>query len=176
MSVLSKYIYGGQPAPTLEQSSLQQTAQFAQAWLDEPMPVGMGTVPTVTQPTEANWFTKIAKPVAEFGQSLFTGAAEVIEYTRKELPEIYEWGMGELGLRKRTVQEGPGRSTTYIERPVAGGSPWDELQQRIGQAIGRGVYQAGKEDVGPTAATGVKLGSIVLIGGILLILYLALKK
>jgi len=130
---------------------------------------GAGAI--ITQPTpKTTWFSSMTQPWVNAAQGLFGTAGRAITGVGQRLPDIfYEWGMDRLGLRTRTVPEGPGTTVSYVQPVVPGGAPAEPHYQIPGQGIifpvPGGVQQAG----------GINIGIIIAIG-IGLVVLLSLRK
>lgn len=148
-------------------ASAQEAAKFANAWLDEPMPIGMG--PSL-EPAAPTFWERITGPWLNFGQSLWTGAGQAIEDVYEQVPEmLFEWGTEKIGITERTVKEGPGRTVTYIQPEHPGGVP-QQAPLIILPGQGLATLPAQVRDT-------IKSNSGILIAiGIGLVVLFALKK
>ena len=147
--------------------SVQELNSIAQQWLVEPQTsVDVFTAgPLVPVPERTSWLSSLAKPWVSFGTSLGKAAATTYE----DLPQrLFDWGMDKLGgSEKRTVQQGGGVSTTYVQPVQAGGAPADPNYV---------VIQPGTQVGGIVpAAAGFSMSTIALIG-IGLVIWMAVKK
>lgn len=139
---------------------------FAQQWLDEPQPsAAVFTAGPMVPERSTDWLGALAKPWATFGTRMATAAAS----TYDDLPaRLFDWGMDKLGgSEKRTVPQGAGVSTTYVQPAQPGGAP---------AAPNYTVIQPGTQPGGivqAPAAAGLSTFALVGIG---LIIYLAVKK
>lgn len=140
----------------------------ALSWLEpQTTDIGMSTGPYAPPAPSTDWLGALAKPWATFGTRMATAAASTYE----DLPaRLFDWGMDELGgSEKRTVPQGAGVSTTYVQQAQPGGAPaapnYTVIQPGQQQGPG-GIVQA-------PAAAGLSTFALVGIG---LIIYLAVKK
>ena len=96
-------------------------AEKSQSWLTELQPSGdiYTAGPMVHQ--GPGWFDKLVDPWAKAGKGIITAGGKIYE----QLPtRLFELGMEKLGgSQKRTVQTGPGTSTTYVEPAKSGAAP-----------------------------------------------------
>ena len=148
--------------------SVKQLNSIAQQFLYYPQPsVDVFTAGPMVPTPEPSFLSKLAKPWAQFG----TGLVKAAQSTYDDLPaRLFDWGMGKLGgSEKRTVPQGGGVSTTYIQPVQPGGAPADPNYVVLppGQQPGVGGI------VPVPAAAGLSTFALVGIG---LIIYLAVKK
>lgn len=148
----------------MTQANAVQLNSFAQQWLDEPQPSAAVFSAGPMVPERTNWLSDLAKPWVSFGTSLSEAAAS----TYDDLPaRLFEWGMDELGgSKKRTVQQGGGTSTTYVQPRNPGGAPADPNYV---------VIQPGQQQGGIVPAQSAGMSNFLLVG-IGLIIFLAVRK
>lgn len=151
----------------MNEPSVQELNSIAQQWLVEPQTsVDVFTAgPLVPAPERTSWLSSLAKPWVSFGTKLGEAAATTYE----DLPaRLFDWGMDKLGgSEKRTVQQGAGTSTTYVQPVQAGGAPADPnyVVIRPGTQVG-GIVRV-------PAAAGLSTFALVAIG---LVILLAVRK
>ncbi len=150
----------------MNEPSIQELNSFAQQWLVEPQPsVDVFTAgPMVPAAPKTSWFSPIVKPWVSFGESLGKAAASTYE----DLPaRLFDWGMDKLGgSEKRTVQTGPGTSTTYVQPAYPGGAPADPNYI---------VLPAGMQAPGGIVPAAAGLSTFALVG-IGLIIWMVVRK
>ena len=152
----------------MNEPSVMELNSIAQQWLVEPQTSVdvFSAGPMVPVASEPSWLSSLAKPWVSFGTSLGEAAASTYE----DLPaRLFDWGMDKLGgSEKRTVPQGPGVTTTYIQPVQAGGAPADPNYI----VLPAGMQQGG---IVPVQAAGFSMSTIALIG-IGLVIWMAVKK
>jgi hypothetical protein len=99
--------------------TLNQGVGLANAWLEEPVTFAMTPTP-IAQPS---WWESFTRPWSTFGQGLIEGTGRVVTGINQRLPDILASTLAErIGLTSRTVDEGNGRTVTYIG-PASPGVP-----------------------------------------------------
>ena len=150
----------------MNQPSVKELNLFAQQWLDEPQPsADIVTYGPMVPERSTSWLSDMAKPWVSFGTSLGEAAASTYE----DLPaRLFDWGMDKLGgSKKRTVPQGAGVSTTYVQPARPGGAPADPNYI----VLPPGVQPGGIVRV--PAAAGLSTFALVAIG---LVILLAVRK
>lgn len=148
----------------MSEPSIKELNSMAQQWLVEPQASVIPGAPLIPEPGPS-WLSKLAQPWADFGTSLSKAAVS----TYDDLPaRLFDWGMDKLGgSTKRTVQQGAGVTTTYVQPAQPGGAP---------AAPNYTVIQPGTQPGGiVTAPAAAGLSTFALVG-IGLAIYLAVKK
>jgi hypothetical protein len=139
---------------------MKELNSFAQQWLDETPSVITGE-PMIPEPS---FLSKLAQPFVSFGEKAFEGLAADYENFPARL---FSWGMDKLGgSEKRTVQQGAGTSTTYLQPRNPGGAP---------AATAYTVLQPGQGGGGIVPAQTAGLSTLALVG-IGLVILLAVRK
>lgn len=149
----------------MNEPSVMELDSFAQSWLDEPQASGAIFTSGPIVPETTSWLSSLAEPWVEFGTGLYKAA----ESTYEKLPQrLFDWGMDKLGgSEQRTVPQGGGVSTTYVQPAYPGGAPADPNYAVLppGRQVG-GIVQV-------PAAAGLSTFALIGIG---LIIFLALRK
>jgi hypothetical protein len=156
---------------------MKNLSSIAQQWLDEPQAsVDVYTAGPVV-PERTNWLSDLASPWTSFGKDLSAAAAATAAAAYDDLPvRLFDWGMDKLGgSQKRTVSQGAGVTTTYIQPAKSGGAP-----AAPNYTVPRPVAQQSSGLLVPIPTTtampkaaGLSSFALVVIG---LVIYLAAKK
>lgn len=148
----------------MNEPSVMDLNSFANQWLDEPQPSGAIFTSGPIVPETTNWFSSLSKPWVDFGTGLGKAAASTYE----QLPQrLFDWGLDKLGgSTARTVQTGPGTSTTYMQPAQPGGAPADPNYIIVQPGQQGGIVQV-------PAAAGLSTFALIGIG---LIIWLAVRK
>lgn len=152
-------------------ATVQELNSFAQQFL-EPETKGVTTfVSGPIIPAEPSFFQKLAQPWVDFGGSLVRAGEQYAVKVEEQLPQmLFDKTVEEIfgGSQKRVIQEGAGKSTTYIEPPKSGGAPANPFYA----VLWPGQSQA---DIPLQSAAGSTIGMVIVVIAIGLAILIALK-